>query len=353
MNYMKCITKFGRTFLHPKNIIFLSILCLFSAFMYVYAFNVKNRNFVFKDVIYIPLQPNVSFEQPMPYKDFVMTEFSLRFGTHRRKNNGELSVSLYDNDELLDNWVVPTESLIDNGLKVFKLKKSVQMEKEHNYLLKLMVNYLDTDNIALYISKTPGLHFVYNDTNYEGIAEFQYGGYTKKQLYEIISLIAALVVLYVLTLFGVNQKFTACLVFFALGLTYVFIFPNGEAPDEREHFYRAYEIAEGNVVSQKIEESKQVGNYLPKTLSIFRDKSATISDERTFESFANTALYFPFSYIPQALGIKIASLFTDNVSKIFTCFVRSGIAFYAICKKFAICNIDVSNDTGGVGVFVF
>ena len=331
MNHIKRIAGYCRN-QGLKNVIFFLVLCLFAAFIYVDAFRVKTQNYSFENVAYIPLAAGTKFSQKLPYKDFVMSSFSLRFGTHKRKNNGELSVSLYDGEEFLENWTFPTENLLDEAFKEFKFEKPLKMLKEHDYRFELNVNHLTTENIALSVSKTPYFQFVYNGKPYKGIAEFRYGGYTDKQLCEFWALIAILAVLYAMTLYRENEKFTACLMFFVLGFTYVFIFPNGSAPDEKEHFYRAYEISEGSFISKKIDLSDQAGNYLPTGLSAFEDKSAEIGNERTFESFANTALYSPFSYIPQTLGIKVASVFTNNVSNIFT---WGRIFNFLIC--FALC----------------
>ena len=335
MNFMNYIIGYYEMRLKFKNILFLLIISLLSLFIYVYTFIIKDEVFHSKDIEPLPLDANAVFSQQIPYKKIVLSDFSLRFGTYMRKNFGELSVSFYDNGVQIDNWSIPTENLRDNAFQVFKLQKPIKMSKNHSYELKISVNYLNNNNVALYIVKTPFFHYTYGCKNHEGSAEFQYGGYSCKQIFRVILFIATLFVLYFSFTFSVNHKIITYLVFFFVGLAYVFIFPNGSAPDENGHFYRAFEISEGKLISKKIEAyPNQVGNFLPISLSDYKDKNATISAQRAYINFANTALYSPLSYIPQALGIKVASIFTDNVSKIFTC---GRIFNFLTCYLLCIC----------------
>ena len=113
--------------------------------------------------------------------------------------------------------------------------------------------------------------------------------------------------------------------FFAIifGFLYIFITPPFEAPDETNHFYRAYQISEGKFIAEKT--NNRVGGYLPKNLLVFTSQAddvehsnvsidnikktiATINlpincSERIFIDFPNTSLYTPISYIPQSISI--------------------------------------------------
>lgn len=146
-----------------------------------------------------------------------------------------------------------------------------------------------------------------------------------------------------------NIEYTFAFLYFSLGLIFMFIIPMSAVPDETAHFLRAYEITEGNFVSEKNEQG-QVGDYLSKELDddwhgpyikylhINELKENVLSDEKEFFQFGNTALYSPFTYVPQCIGISIAKIFTDKVlniayfGRIFTWCVIGIILF--LCVKY-------------------
>ncbi len=102
------------------------------------------------------------------------------------------------------------------------------------------------------------------------------------------------------------------------GLSFVFLMPPGMAPDETNHFYRAFELSCGNIFARMVGEAGAPGDYLPAALAGFRDASARIdwNNVQPF-SFPNTALYSPVCYLPQMLGIKLVRTFTDHVQTVF------------------------------------
>lgn len=139
---------------------------------------------------------------------------------------------------------------------------------------------------------------------------------------------AAVAAVIIALAFKGKETIVMSIILIVLLSAYIVIFPLGKAPDENEHFLRAYEISNGSMVSKHLGESGVGGNILPETITSFRDKNATIDWNKTAEfKFGNTSLYAPITYLPHIVGIKIASIFTDNVQKIFI----SGRASSAIC----------------------
>lgn len=114
------------------------------------------------------------------------------------------------------------------------------------------------------------------------------------------------------------------------GFSLVFLIPPFQSPDEQTHFYRSYQISEGRIFAQKIS-PEEVGGYLPKSLeetyhkyqyiAFKSENKANIhnyandinkplnSNHRAFIKFENTAVYPPFSYLPQSFGIFIGRIF--------------------------------------------
>ena len=104
---------------------------------------------------------------------------------------------------------------------------------------------------------------------------------------------------------------------FAAGLSFLLIIPLGEVPDEQLHFYRAYEISCGGFIPKQLAENS-VGDVLPSALARYEDASAVIdwNDTSSFD-FSNTAQYSPVGYLPQAVGIRAARIFSDSPSSLF------------------------------------
>jgi len=114
-----------------------------------------------------------------------------------------------------------------------------------------------------------------------------------------------------------------------LGGLLVGVTPPFEVPDEPNHFYRAFQVAEGRLVPQRT--STSVGGTLPRSLTqlpsdimghvpfnpdVKQDLTAwkhafeipLRTDDRLDTPFPNTALSGPIAYLPQALGIDLARI---------------------------------------------
>lgn len=127
-----------------------------------------------------------------------------------------------------------------------------------------------------------------------------------------------LLLIMVLVLFRINEILLMAGMLLALMFVFMRITPVGEVPDEYHHFYRAYEISQGSLVSRHLGDEGVGGNYLPSAIEEYENEMAEIDENDTKAvEFGNTALYAPVSYLPQVIGIKIADLFTDNVSDLF------------------------------------
>ncbi len=127
--------------------------------------------------------------------------------------------------------------------------------------------------------------------------------------------------------------------FYALffGLSILVLTPPFQAPDEINHFYRAYQISEGNFISLK--NNNRVGGYVPAGIEnitqaglgmrwnvngktncreITEQFKITLNEkEKKFVDFPNTAMYSPVSYFPQAAAIFILKQFNVSPLSIF------------------------------------
>lgn len=141
------------------------------------------------------------------------------------------------------------------------------------------------------------------------------------------------------------------------GTIYVFLIPPFQAPDEVHHFYRAYHLSEGNWMGEKTADQR-FGGELPQSLSTlsgqFRylryapekitswktiKEAAAISlasEQTIFLDFPNVAYYAPMPYVPQALVLKIGSLFEIPplyllyLTRLATLFIWLTIVYFAL-----------------------
>lgn len=122
-----------------------------------------------------------------------------------------------------------------------------------------------------------------------------------------------------------------------LEIVFSLITPPLQAPDEFNHFYRAYQISEGDFLP--VRTSNRLGGKIPGCFNDFispyfnaatnvrytlnkdktRESSAVLYSDSIleFKDFPNTAYYSPVSYVPQALAIFILKQFNCKVSSMY------------------------------------
>lgn len=146
-----------------------------------------------------------------------------------------------------------------------------------------------------------------------------------------------------------QQRYLVPLLYLTVALPTVlflcFLMPPMQSPDEGRHFLRACQIAQGQFLSQIDARTGDAGGVLPSAESEFvrdkmrtdflraQDRLRTVSErlaaldlsaqrqsplsERRFTSFPGTAVYPPVLYLPQAIGIRLARLFSSKVYVLF------------------------------------
>ena len=129
-----------------------------------------------------------------------------------------------------------------------------------------------------------------------------------------------------------------------LGIGFMLALPLQLIPDEMTHYMRAYEIADGNFIAAA-DATGGVVREFPGNLFIggsnyqeyFAQSGSRLDYINTTENpYTSAALYSPLSYLPQALGIFIARLFTDNAMAVFYTARIFNFAFGTALVYFAI-----------------
>ena len=118
---------------------------------------------------------------------------------------------------------------------------------------------------------------------------------------------------------------------FLMGVGLVWVIPPFQSPDEFNHFYRAYQIADGHFGCEFNADSSEIGGNIPvsllkisrpfDSLEFHRENKVSLDtvaeylktplekENKVFEPFPNTARYAPTAYFPQAISIFILQLF--------------------------------------------
>lgn len=253
-------------------------------------------------------------------EDSSLQSFGLMFMTYDRINTCNLTITLTDsNNHVIQKYEMCANLLMNKTLNTFYLDKPVSNSEGSTYAITISSDGCEGNSIALCLDENNqpccrltyrhGLQSVFTGIN---------GRHTLAFCLLAILLFAALL------LFSDKAPEKVFLAIWVLmGIMILNCCTIFNVPDEEHHFYRAYEISQGHMLSVYDEENSRAGRQLPLDvdLNLLENnwesyeayKSLTLTDN-AFMSFDNTALYCPVSYLPQSLGIAIGRLFTNRIS---------------------------------------
>lgn len=237
--------------------------------------------------------------------EYPVYAISVLFGTYARNNEGIMTVRLYEDDKILQEWRMKTENFGDNVCQDFLLNEPYTLKTKSKYYLSIVDTYKGENALALWQSK---------DGN---------GCYTVKykEPYPLVMLgiFSVFVIIIVgMLLYGVRELY---IMYFMLAIA-AFMFwcnvPLNGVPDEQTHFLRSYEIANYSLISDHVGPARSGGHVMCWGLNYFSDESVRINKDLTEEYiFPGAALYSPISYLPQAIGIKVTGWMSARVYKLF------------------------------------
>lgn len=296
-------------------LIIISIFCVFAESKFDLTTQRKTAN--------APIVPESEWVFTQELKDVqtdTLSAINIQFGANDRQNKGNIHVEIHENDELLEDWDRLSSMASANSYLTFKFDKPVAVNSENKYQLIIQQTYEGDNGLLLWTNKEDTAGYVLDGEAFENGSicyTLTYRNEHKKALVIIIG-VAVFVMIAALILLRANEVALMATILFALLVSYMIICPLGMAPDEGNHFFRAYEVANVSLISRHMGENGRGGNDLPRAICQYADREAEL-DRNDVEavSFVNTALYAPLTYLPEATGIKIAGLFTNNVSKIF------------------------------------
>jgi uncharacterized membrane protein len=150
-----------------------------------------------------------------------------------------------------------------------------------------------------------------------------------------------------------KPEHTFLLLGFVFGIAMSLLTPPFQVPDEPNHFYRAIHISEGNLFPEKTDD--RIGGSLPVSIREFKsgyEKIAggqdiegrlssellriSVSEDREFYDFPNSALYPVTCYLPQAASVALLSALGLKLTWIFYGARLAAFFFWLLCLYHAI-----------------
>jgi uncharacterized membrane protein len=119
-------------------------------------------------------------------------------------------------------------------------------------------------------------------------------------------------------------------IFFIFGIAFVFVTPPIYSVDESSHFYRSYQVSRFQPISTNV--GSEAGGNIPADMTHFvvtviqqhaqgftfedtKNIAGLTLDERKMDrvEFTNVATYPFIDYVPQAIGLRIGSIFSNSI----------------------------------------
>ena len=101
----------------------------------------------------VNLKNDVVVMQELPQSDIELKEIQIQFGTYsaqKKTEGGVLTVSLLENGEIVQQWFLQVEKLVDNAYQSFVLDKEKKLNPESNYTIKVSYHYTGDNIIAIW-----------------------------------------------------------------------------------------------------------------------------------------------------------------------------------------------------------
>lgn len=240
--------------------------------------------------------------------------------TYGGRASGDMMFKFYEDDRMVESWDVPFPELKDNAYHKFEFEEPFHLSSDSVYKLQIQEQYEDENCVTIYTNPdSTDAYYVDGEFCENGSICYTltYRNDHLHMAFIVIGILLTLVIV-VLVLLQINETILMSGLLFLLMVFYMWRCPLGMVPDEDSHYLRAYEVANVSLISQHMGADGIGGNYMPGNLLCYGDKTATIDKEDDCEYiFGNTALYSPITYLPQAIGIKLAGIFSDRTSVIF------------------------------------
>lgn len=256
--------------------------------------------------------------------------FRIYFINNSTDSSDIINLVLVDNNNLIDNWQLSANDIDESG-NYFELN-NIKLLKNSQY--KLVAFGSDNNSIGIIASDNPLNGYRSTDDNGNiWFYQIYYNGFSP--IIIVIEVICAILIIitYIASLCNSKTDNILSFIYIAIGLLFFIMTPVNTVYDELGHFYRSYEISNGHLLSNhanngmgqsNIPENLQDGiihvtnNFDKNGANFLYNRELDLLTTSTGDNMItianpNQALYSPFSYIPQALGLFVANMTTDNI----------------------------------------
>ena len=260
-------------------------------------------------------------------KDFIcqtsrLSGVELFLSTESASVTGTFRVTIYQDKEEIQSWQVNRLTISTGDTTYFRLDQRLSDCKDQKFRIVLDGAEGDTGVAAGVTGGENGIQIL----AYRSISR----PFPKALVLMVIAAAAAvmLVIFTFLKKKKIRTEVLFAIVYLFMSISTLAAIPAFNSPDEYSHFLRSYEVSRGYLTSEgnggndlfsygRTFDSGLIPDFSSKEHVSLWDIGGKINQhintEKTqFYGFGNTALYAPTSYLPQAVGIRIADFFTDR-----------------------------------------
>ncbi len=226
-----------------------------------------------------------------------ITEISIQFGTYEKTNQGTLHIHLFENERSIAKWQLDTTELADNAYHEFSLAEPLEIQKKNSYFIHLSDDFKGDNAVALWTSSHPKGMCYHNGIPLNKTSVCYQLSYIDAKLRKKVLMIALIIFLVITALLAlsINEVLVMGTIFVTLGCVYMWLCPLYMAPDEEHHFFRAFEISCGDLISPQVL-GNNGGNMLPSALGDSSTSDTIDWDDTECFVFSNVSLYAHVSY---------------------------------------------------------
>ena len=206
-------------------------------------------------------------QQITGFEEEALAAVNVRFGTYGRDNEGTVQVSLYENGNEVDSWTLPSSIFNNNVYRPLELKSVLRMHRDSQYFLRFVEEYEGENTVSVWADREVGDGYMRDGVSHNGTLCYTLT-YRNTGLKTRYMLIGALLGILITALIVLNIRETAVMAVLlgVLMLAFMQICPPFMAPDEENHFKRAFEVAEISYVYAHIGETGVGGSEMPRAV---------------------------------------------------------------------------------------
>lgn len=305
-----------------KGVLIWGIILVFAAYLLTDAEILGNVKQQERPESSVMIGAGSEWEEEFTCKTNRLSGVELFLSTESASVTGTFRVTIYQGKKELQSWQVNRLTISTGDTTYFQLDQRLSNCKDQKFKVVLDGAQGDT-GVAVGLS-----------SGKNGAQILAYRVISKPFPKALVLIVIAAVAAVMLVIFGflkrrkIRTEVLFAIVYLFMSISTLAAIPAFNSPDEYSHFLRSYEVSRGYLTSTgnggndlfsygRTFDSGLIPDFSSKEhvslWDIGENINQNINTEKTqFYGFGNTALYAPTSYLPQAVGIRIADLFTDR-----------------------------------------